>query len=113
MRIEEQGHGNVTVLAFAGEFDARHLPLANEKVDGLIEKLRTRIVFNLRGLDFVTSTAVGFCIHSAKRLRNLGGDVLVSQPTRLFLKTIDAMDMQEHFRIFETDEAALEHFATR
>ena len=39
--------------------------------------------FDLSGMEIVTSTGVSFLIDAAKRTRGLGGDVVLSNPTRL------------------------------
>ena len=93
MRIEEESFGDVTVLTVAGDFDARTSPRAHEKIDGLLEHFNVRLVFNLSGVEIVTSTAISFLIDAAKRTRKLGCDAVLSQPTRLLQTSLRSLEI--------------------
>ena len=110
MRLDERIEGNVTILTVRGEFDARTLPVATERLDSLLSELRSRVVFNLARLEIVTSTAIGFLVDATKRTRNLGGDLVISEPTRLFRSAADTLRMGSVLNTAESDEQALEHF---
>ena len=110
MRIEEAPVGDVTLVAFSGEFDAHHLSMATEKLDALFESMRNRLIFNIGGLDFITSTALAFFIDAVKRARALRGEVVITQPTKLFEKTTSALDIESFFHVFPTNADALAYF---
>ncbi len=59
VRVERKTAGNVTILAFAGEFDAANVPSTIEEIDGLIEG-SLRLVFNFRELTFIDSSGLGY-----------------------------------------------------
>ena len=59
MRIERKSDGDVTLLAFTGEFDASNLPAISEKLDNLIETGVKKLVLNLRLLKFIVCRQVG------------------------------------------------------
>ena len=52
----------VAILGFTGEFDAFNLPTVSEKIDVLIQTGCTELVFNLRLLKFINSSALGYLI---------------------------------------------------
>ncbi|MHC4956546.1 MAG: STAS domain-containing protein [Planctomycetota bacterium] len=110
MKIGEQRFDDVTVVAIAGDFDARTAPHAHEKLDSLLEQFDSRLVFNLSGLDIVTSTAISFLIDAAKRARKMGGDAVLSQPTRLLQTSLNSLDIGDYFQSFESDADAVAHF---
>ena len=111
MKIEETRVDDVTtVLAITGEFNAHTLPTAQETLDGLIKQLRLRVVVNLGAIEVVTSTAISFLIDAAKRTRKLGGDTVLSEPTKLLLSTVEALEIGDFFQTFTTDDDAIAHF---
>ena len=71
MKIGRKTAGDVNILSFAGEFDAFNLPTISEKIDSLIQKGGTLLVFNLKELKFINSSALGYLIKTHKRLREL------------------------------------------
>ena len=110
MEIGEERIGEVTVLSVVGEFDARTAPQAHAKLDGLMEHLRTRLVFNVSGLEIVTSTAISFLLDAAKRTRKFGGDAVLTEAPQLLMKSLRSLDVGDYFQTFDSDDAALAHF---
>lgn len=112
MRIEERQVDEITtVLTVTGEFNAVTLPGAQEKLDDLIKGMRIRVVVNLGQIDIVTSTAISFLMDAAKRTRKLGGDAVVSEPTKLLMSTVEALDFGDYLKTFETDDDAVAYYA--
>ncbi len=107
MQIDERLVDDVAILAISGDLDAQNISDANERLDAHLKTLRCRLVFNLSGLDIVTSTAIGFLVDAARRTRKLGGDTVVSEPTRLFQKTMDMLHAGEVFKTFPSDNEAV------
>lgn len=110
MKIGRKTAGNVTILAFSGEFDAFNLPVISEKLDALIQTGCTRLVFNLRLLKFINSSALGYLIKTGKRLKELDGELVLSEPSKFFQSTIATLGVDQIFRIFPADEEAVKYF---
>jgi anti-anti-sigma factor len=113
VRIDEEQVGDVSVLTIDGELDARTLPDAAEKLDELIKVLRVRLVFDLSGMEIVTSTGIAFLIDAAKRTRKLGGDTVISSPTHLLQGTLKSLKIEDFFKIFPTSKEAVWYFRDR
>jgi anti-anti-sigma factor len=109
MHIEKQTAGDVVVLAFTGEFDAAHEPQLVKEIDGMIEDA-TQVVFNVEGLTFINSSGLGYLLKTVKTLRDAGGDLVFSQPSRPFRNIVEVYGVAAVFHVCETDQAALEHF---
>ncbi len=110
MKIERKTAGNVTILAFTGEFDAFNLPTVGEKIDQLIQKGCTRLAFNLRLLKFINSSALGYLIKTAKRLKELDGELVLCEPSKFFQTTIKTLGIDQIFKIYPKDEEAVKYF---
>ncbi|MFQ5845190.1 MAG: STAS domain-containing protein [Planctomycetota bacterium] len=112
MKIDRKTAGDVTFLAFTGEFDAFNLPTISEKMHTLIEKGCTRLVFNLHLLKFINSSALGYLIKTSKQLRELEGELVLSQPSKFFSSTVATLGLDQIFKIFPSDEDAVRYFHT-
>jgi anti-sigma B factor antagonist len=104
MKVERKRWENVTILSFVGEFDAFNLPTYSQKIDGLVEGGEVQMVFNLRLLTFINSSALGYLLKVKKRCQELGGDLVLVQPSKFIKKTLLTLGLQEVFAIYETDE---------
>jgi len=113
MRVDEEQAGDVSILTIVGDLDARTLPDANEKLDSLLKVLRIRLVFDLSGMEIVTSTGVSFLIDAAKRTRALGGDAVLSNPTRLLQRTLQSLKIGDFFEVFPSRQEAVSYFRDR
>ena len=110
MKIDRKTVGNVTILAFTGEFDTFNLPTISEKLDALIQTGCTRLVFNLRLLKFVNSSALGYLIKTHRRLRELDGELVLAEPSKFFQSTIMTLGIDEIIKVFPNDDDAVKYF---
>lgn len=80
MKIEiEQNQGNIRIIFF-GDMDEYAVRDVRNDIDRLIDTspvLRT-MVFDLRGVSFVDSTALGFLLARYKRLRARHSELVVA-----------------------------------
>jgi anti-sigma B factor antagonist len=109
VRIERETAGDVTILAFAGEFDAANVPSTIKETDGLIEG-SLRLVFNFRKLTFIDSSGLGYLLKTMKVLGGQDGDLVFSEPAKCFRNIVDVYGLGHVFKIFASDRAALDHF---
>ncbi len=104
MKVERNRVQDVTILKFVGEFDAFNLPTYSQKIDALCEGGESSLVFNLHLLTFINSSALGYLLKVKKRAQELGGDLVLVQPSKFIRKTLLTLGLQEVFNIYETDE---------
>jgi len=93
-----------------GELDRFNVSEVRTVIDDLIERGETHIVLNLRDLRFIDSGGLTFLLDMRERLPRLGGEMVISSPSKLFRSTISAIKADELFRIFPDDDAALAYF---
>jgi anti-anti-sigma factor len=106
VRIERRTSGNVTILAFRGEFDVFNLPAVKEKLDQLIESGATRLVFNMKELRHINSAALGYLLKTRKRLARAGGDLVVTEPSSYLSTAMTTLGIDQVMRVFPTDSKA-------
>lgn len=110
MEIKRREEDGVTILSFAGDFDAFNLPKISDGIDALVQKGRTRMVFNLAGLKFINSSALGYLIKTHKSLREYEGELTISEPSKFFQTTIATLGIDQIFKIFANDDDAVGYF---
>jgi len=110
MKVERKQWGDVTILAFVGEFDAYNLPTFSGKIDNLIETGNTKLVFNLRLMTFINSSALGYLVQTKRRVEGLGGDLVIITPSKFVRKAVTVLGLHEFFKIFETEEEGVLFF---
>jgi anti-anti-sigma factor len=100
MKVERKQWGEVTILSFVGEFDAYNLPTFSGKIDNLIETGNTKLVFNLRLMTFINSSALGYLVQTKKRVEETGGDLVIITPSKFVRKALTVLGLHEYFKIY-------------
>ena len=110
MKVERKQWGDVTILSFVGEFDAFNLPTFSSKIDNLIESGHTKLVFNLRLMTFINSSALGYLVKTKKGVEAGGGDLILVQPSKFVKKALTVLGLHKLFKMFETEEEGVLYF---
>jgi anti-anti-sigma factor len=110
MKIERKQVGDIHIISFAGEFDAFNLPTVSEKIDLFIEKGGTRLIFNLKNLRFINSSALGYFVKTAKRVKEYDGELVLSDPSKFVQTTVKTLGIDQIFKIFPDDGEGVKYF---
>ena len=110
MKVERKQWSDVTLLKFVGEFDAFNLPTFSSKIDNLVEQGFVNLVFNLKLLKFINSSALGYLVATKKAVEEGGGDLVISSPSKFTKRALTALGLHEFFSIFESDEESVLFF---
>ena len=113
MKIDISTQGKITIVDFDGEFDAFNLPQTAKDIDGLIDGGEARLVFNLKKLSFINSSALGYLIKVRKKAQAAGGDVVLAQPSNFFRKTLVTLGLDKIFCVYETTEDGIRHYTAK
>ena len=112
MKLEKHRYEDVIILKFTGEFDTFNLPAFSERIDRMIGGGDLRFVFDLRLLKFINSAALGYLIKTSKRLAEKGGEMVLARPSKFIKKTLATLGLDDVFKMYESVEAAVQHFRT-
>ena len=110
MELDISEQSGVTFVVFDGEFDAFNLAPTAKQVDALLDGGRTKLVFNLKKLSFINSSALGYLIKTRKRAQAGGGDLVLAEPSNFFRKTLVTLGLDKVFCVYETETDALRHY---
>lgn len=110
MKLEKRRYDDVVILKFTGEFDAFNLPTFSQKIDAMIEAGDRQLVLDLFALKFINSAALGYLIKTSKRVKELGGQMVLARPSKFIQKTLMTLGLDTIFSAFQTVEDAIVHF---
>lgn len=76
--------GNIVILSLKGLVDTYNTPFLTKKVNLIIGNGYEKIVFNMRGVSYMSSTGIGAFTSLLRQLRSVQGDfVLASVPAKV------------------------------
>lgn len=110
MKLAKKTKGDVAVLKLSGEFDTFVCKPFMTHVESLIDSGFIRVVLNLKDITFINSTGIGAVIKCRRKLLDLEGNIVISEPSVFVLNALENLGLTEVLKTYETDEEALEFF---
>ncbi|MHC4953862.1 MAG: STAS domain-containing protein [Planctomycetota bacterium] len=104
---------DVHILGWWGDLDAPGLPSVRAGIETLMARGARNLVLNLKRLRFMNSSALGFVIQTQTRLRQQGGELVVSEPSSFFLEMIGALGIERSFPVVSSNTDGLKYFRER
>jgi anti-sigma B factor antagonist len=111
MRMEERLVNDITIVTVHGDIvpDGKGSALA-ERVRGLVDQSRRRIVLDLSDVRYVDSNGIGELVAGFSAARNRGGAVKMCGVTARLHDVLVITGLLNVFECFETEQEALESF---
>lgn len=100
----------VTVLEAPGELDARNAQAAKDELKALIASGATRVVVDLRNVEFIDSSGIGVLIAALHAARGQGGDVKLAGITASARPILELTRMNRVFGTFQSVAEAVASF---
>lgn len=111
MKMTERAIGDVVVLELSGKImGGPDAVLLNEKLHELIQADKTKIVADLRNVDWMNSSGLGILIGGLTTMRNSNGDLKLANITDRIQSLLMITKLLTVFETFETNEKAVESF---
>jgi anti-anti-sigma factor len=111
LRIKEETVGpDYVVLSMQGEFDTPYVQEFSDRIESSIAAGKPRIILNLRFLRLINSTALGSIVRLQKKLRQHGGDLVISHPSPFCRDVIEKVGLDKLIEIFDDDSEAVSHY---
>ncbi len=95
-------HGDVPVLAVAGEIDVYTAPRLREQLLDLAKADHRTVVVDLSEVSFVDSTGLGVLVSGLKRFREAGGDLRLVVTAPQIVKVFEITGLSTVFAMFDT-----------
>src|SRR5882762_2622088 len=94
------------VLDVAGEIDVYTAPQLRERLITLVEGGARRVIVDLGRVEFLDSTGLGVLVGALKRLRVVGGELLLVCAQERLLKIFRITGLDRVFTLFDSVDAA-------
>lgn len=86
-RIEERMEGKTLTIILSGEIDHHNAVKFRTSIDrSIAEKSPQRLVFELGNIDFMDSSGLGLIMGRYKKIKELGGELVIQNPNEAVLK---------------------------
>ena len=112
MKMTESESGGVVILEMSGKImGGPDATLLNDKLHELIEVDKTKIVANLKGVNWMNSSGLGILIGGLTTMRNSGGDLKLANITDRIQSLLMITKLLTVFESFDTIDQAIESFS--
>ena len=110
MQLQEREEGDVTVVTLVGEITlARDGDVAlRDKIVGLLNQGRRKLVLNLAGVTYVDSAGLGQLVQVQTKATGSGARVKVASPGARLLTLLRIAKLLPLFDIADSEAAAIE-----
>lgn len=112
MSLKVREAGKVRILDIKGKLTLGDAVESLDKtVKGLLEEGNTRLIINLKSVDYVDSAGIGELVAAKKRYVEKKGDVKLLMPTQTVYNVLSMLSLHLIFEIFQDEAKALGSFA--
>jgi anti-sigma B factor antagonist len=94
------------VLEVAGEIDVYTAPQLRERLIALVEGGSRQVIVDLSRVEFLDSTGLGVLVGALKRLRVVGGELLLVCAQERLLKIFRITGLDRVFALYDSLESA-------
>jgi anti-sigma B factor antagonist len=107
MKIAEEQAGSVTIVAVNGQVDSNTAKSFEEKLTGLFNSGRNRVVVDFKHLAYITSAGFRVLLLAGKLAEKSDGKFALCNVTAEVLRVFDLGNMTELFAIYPSREESL------
>jgi anti-sigma B factor antagonist len=106
LTVGTEQRGDIVVVAIAGELDMATAPQLQDQITDLLDKGRSRLVFDLAEVSFCDSTGLSVFVRAKNSCDEAGGGVRLAAPQRGVLRILEVSGLVEVMPTYPTvDEA--------
>ncbi|RCK78866.1 MAG: hypothetical protein OZSIB_1016 [Candidatus Ozemobacter sibiricus] len=95
-----------TILSLIGDLDMWTLPLAKERINGLVNEGKVKIILDLERMNYIDSSGLGFFIGTLKKLRDAGGDLILVNLNAYIYGIFKLIQLQHIIKTYDSLEEA-------
>ena len=107
MNIREEQVGRIRILTPVGDIDITVLPAFEARVDRLLSEGALFLLWDLEDVGMLPSTAAGFLLQTARRVRAAGGRLALAGARPLVRSTLDIMGVLDVLPTYASRAEAL------
>lgn len=110
MEITEKTINDIEIVFFKGRLDAYNASLAENKLNELIDSGCVKMVADLSGVEYISSSGLRVMLSSLKKLKKQEGILKLSSLQPYVLEVFEIAGFTQLFEIYPSEEEAIESF---
>jgi len=110
MEITGKTVDNVEIVFLNGRLDAYNSNLVENKFNELIDSGKVKMVADLSGVEYISSSGLRVMLSSLKKLNQLEGTLKLSALQPYVLEVFEIAGFTQLFEIYDSEEEALASF---
>ena len=110
MEISVKTINDVEIVYINGRLDAYNSNLVEKELDELIDSGKIKIVADLSGVEYISSSGLRVMLSSLKKLNSLGGTLKISSLHPYVMAVIENPGFTKPFQIYHDEKEASQSF---
>lgn len=106
MKINVSELNDVTILEIEGRLDASNVNIFRDNFKNLMTNHHYQFVVDLDGVSFLDSSGIGILVASLRSIRELNGDIKISNIKDHVRSIFELTRLHQIFEIFDSTEMA-------
>lgn len=99
-----------SILKVGGFLDAHTAPQLEDAIQNLVDENRCKIIVSFTDLKYISSAGLGVFMGFIEQVRNMGGDIKLSNMTPKIFRVFDLLGFPTLYDIFDDEDEAIEKF---
>ena len=110
MEITTNEYRRVAVISVSGRIDTSTSTQFEETINDLIDKGHFNLVMDFNEVDFLSSSGLRILVTTRKKLREMGGDVVLANPSQRAADSVEIAGLDKLFQSYPDREEAIGSF---
>lgn len=110
MEISTKEYRRVAVVSVSGRIDTSTSAQFEETITELIDKGHFNLVMDFSEVDFLSSSGLRILVTTRKKLREMGGDVVLANPSQRAADSVEIAGLDKLFQSYPNREEAIGSF---
>ena len=107
MKIDHQVQNEILIITIEGRLDAASAPIADETIHKLLEADHNRLLFDLSGLEYLSSGGLRVILAAAKEMKRRNGQITLCGLTPYVNEIFEVSGFSAMIPIKDSFESAL------
>jgi anti-sigma B factor antagonist len=110
MEIVHKEQGDIFIVSISGSLDAQSSGVAEKELDILFKKSKYRFLFDLSGMEYLSSTGLRVLLALTKQVKQMGGKIVLCRLAPFIKEIFEVSGFTSFIPIHESVEEGLKEF---
>jgi len=109
-KLQTEKHGDVLVVKLDGRLDVQNSMKVEQAINAIIDEGETKLVFDLHGVEYLSSSGLRIFIATTRRLKAENGMLKLSRMSDSVKKIFEVVELYPLFSVYTSIEEAAASF---